>query len=82
MVFSRLAGPATGDATTGGLWHLHNAFFTVNNMALVVILTGFSVGGPRTTTLRPWHASLGLVSAAHPGRAAEAANVPAKVQAN
>jgi hypothetical protein len=53
----------SGDPATGTLWHLHNAFFTVNNVSLVVVLTAFSVGGLRTAVLRPWHASLGLISA-------------------
>lgn len=55
---------AAGDPSTATLWHLHNAFFTVNNVSLVVTLVGFSVGGARTALLRPWHAALGLVSAA------------------
>jgi hypothetical protein len=55
---------AAGDPATTTLWHLHNAFFTVNNVSLVVTLVGFSVGGVRTALLRPWHAALGLVSAA------------------
>lgn len=46
-----------------GLWQLHNAFFIVNNVSLVVTLVGFSVGGLRTATIRPWHATLGLISA-------------------
>jgi hypothetical protein len=50
-------------ALTGGLWDLHNAYFAINNVGIATALTGFSIGGIRTTTLRPWHGLLGLAGA-------------------
>ncbi len=59
---ARLALTAGGDPAT--LWQLHNALWVTNSVGLVLTLTGFSLGGLRSATLRPWHAGLGLTSAA------------------
>lgn len=50
-----------GDAT---LWAVHDALFTMNGAFLTLVLVGFSVGGRRAGLIRPWHANLGLLSAA------------------
>ena len=55
---------APADATTSLLWHLHNTLFMTNSVGLVLTLTGFSLGGLRSATLRPWHGAVGLTSAA------------------
>lgn len=49
--------------TTGALWDLHNAYFGINCIGIGVALTGFSIGGLRTATLRSWHGYLGLAGA-------------------
>jgi hypothetical protein len=51
------------DGTTSLLWHLHNTLFVTNPVGLALTLTGFSLGGLRSATLRPWHVTLGLTSA-------------------
>ncbi|MEU4830370.1 hypothetical protein [Streptosporangium sp. NPDC023615] len=67
VVAIRLALSATtGDdgTTTGGLWALHDALFTLNGTFLALALLGLSVAGLRAGVIRTWHGTLGLVSAA------------------
>ncbi|WP_440067089.1 hypothetical protein [Streptosporangium sp. OZ121] len=49
---------------TGGLWVLHDALFTLNGTFLALALIGLSVAGLRAGLIRPWHGTVGLVSAA------------------
>jgi hypothetical protein len=53
----------SGDPATETLWHLHNALFSIHSVSNMLVLIGFSVGGIRTATIRPWHGWLGLTSA-------------------
>jgi hypothetical protein len=53
----------SGDPATETLWHLHNAFFAIHTVSNILVLVGFSVGGLRTATIRPWHGWLGVLSA-------------------
>ncbi|WP_329080483.1 MULTISPECIES: hypothetical protein [unclassified Streptosporangium] len=55
---------ARDSATTGGLWVLHDALFTLNGTFLALALLGLSVAGLRAGLIRPWHGTLGLASAA------------------
>ncbi|MEV0753451.1 hypothetical protein [Streptosporangium sp. NPDC050280] len=55
---------APGNATTGGLWVLHDALFTLNGTFLALALIGLSVAGLRAGLIRPWHGTLGLTAAA------------------
>ncbi|MFW5418615.1 hypothetical protein J0910_18540 [Nocardiopsis sp. CNT-189] len=66
VVSARLAlGTTGGDASAAaGLWALHEAVSTLNGTFLALALIGLSVGGLRTGLIRPWHGTLGLVSAA------------------
>ncbi|MFI0735452.1 2-oxoglutarate/malate transporter [Streptomyces sp. NPDC021225] len=49
---------------TSALWALHDALFTLNGTFLALALVGLSVGGLRAGLIRPWHGTLGLLSAA------------------
>ncbi|ONI87494.1 hypothetical protein ALI144C_08875 [Actinosynnema sp. ALI-1.44] len=49
---------------TEGLWALHETVFTLNGTFLAIAMLGLSLGGLRAGLIRPWHAGLGLVSAA------------------
>ncbi len=62
-VVAARAALTAGHDPGGGIWDLHNALFTAVGIGLGIILVGFSIGGVRTATLRPWHAILGVVSA-------------------
>jgi hypothetical protein len=67
VIATRLALTSTtahDSATTGGLWALHDALFTLNGTFLALALIGLSVAGLRAGLIRPWHGTLGLVSAA------------------
>jgi hypothetical protein len=43
---------------------VHDALFTLNGTFLALALVGLSLSGVRSRLIRPWHAALGLVSAA------------------
>jgi hypothetical protein len=47
----------------GALWPLHDALFTLNGTFLAIALTGLSIAGLQAGLIRPWHGTLGLVSA-------------------
>lgn len=47
----------------GALWSLHDAIFTLNGTFLAIALTGLSIAGLQSGFVRPWHGTLGLVSA-------------------
>jgi hypothetical protein len=59
-----LTAAATPTETTAGIWRLHHAYFQINSIGIAIAVTGFSVGGLRTATIRPWHGYLGLAAAA------------------
>ena len=46
------------------LWALHDALFTLNGTFLALALIGLSISGLRAGLIRPWHGTLGLLSAA------------------
>ncbi|GAA4978245.1 hypothetical protein [Kineococcus glutinatus] len=52
------------EAVVAGLWALHDALFALNGAFLATALVGLSLAGRRTGLIRPWHAALGLLSAA------------------
>lgn len=59
-----LASTTGRDSTAAaGLWALHDALFTLNGTFLALALTGLSIGGLRADLIRPWHGTLGLLSA-------------------
>lgn len=69
VIATRLAlvSTAAHDTTataTAGLWALHDTLFTLNGTFLATALIGLSVGGLRARLIRPWHGTLGLLSAA------------------
>jgi len=67
----RLALATTQDpAGTAGLWAMHDALFTLNGTSLALALVGLSTAGRRCGLIRPWHARLGLLSAALLGTSA------------
>jgi hypothetical protein len=51
-------------AGAAGLWAMHDALFTLNGTSLVLALVGLSIAGRRAGLIRPWHARLGMLSAA------------------
>ncbi|NKY97830.1 hypothetical protein HGB44_09165 [Nocardiopsis dassonvillei subsp. albirubida] len=56
--------PLDEPAVTAAVWAVHEGFFTLNGTFLALALLGLSVAGRRGGLIRPWHAALGLVSAA------------------
>jgi hypothetical protein len=46
-----------------GIWQLHTALFSLNAVSLAIIMASLSLAGVRTGLIRPWHATLGFVSA-------------------
>jgi hypothetical protein len=66
-----LAATTTHDpAGTSGLWAMHDALFTLNGTFLALAIVGLSTAGRRSSLIRPWHARLGLLSAALLGTSA------------
>src|SRR5690625_900516 len=55
---------AAADGAAAGFWSLHDALFTLNGTFLALALVGLSASGLRGGLIRPWHAALGLISAA------------------
>jgi hypothetical protein len=52
------------DDAAWALWLLHNALFTLNVMALAIVLVSFTIGGWRAGLVTRWHRVVGLVAAA------------------
>jgi hypothetical protein len=46
-----------------GIWQLHTALFSLNAVSLAIIMASLSLAGVRSGLIRPWHATLGFVSA-------------------
>jgi hypothetical protein len=46
------------------VWYLHSALFSLNTMALAIVLVALSVGAARAGLIPAWHRTLGLASAA------------------